>query len=89
MKIKHLGFAAGVAAGLIGWSGAALADGKATFEGICAECHEAADFEGEPAADLQETISQIVKGELKHKKKLTLSDAEVAEIASFLAAGGK
>ncbi len=89
MNIKHLGFAAGLAAGLIGWSGAALADGKGTFEGVCAECHDAADFEGEAAADLQEVISQIVNGEVKHKKKLTLSDAEVAEIASFLAAGGK
>jgi mono/diheme cytochrome c family protein len=89
MNIKHLGLAAGLAAGLVGWSGAALADGKATFEGICAECHDAADFEGEAVADLQATIGQIVKGELKHKKKLTLSDAEVAEIASFLAAGGK
>ena len=89
MKTRILGIAAGTLAGIIGWSGAALADGKATFESICAECHEAADFEGEPAADLQVTIGQIVNGEIKHKKKLSLSDDQVAEIASFLAAGGK
>lgn len=89
MKTRILGIAAGTLAGIIGWSGAALADGKATFDNICSECHEAADFEGEPAGDLQETIGQIVNGEIKHKKKLTLTDDQVAEIASFLAAGGK
>ena len=89
MKTRILGIAAGTLAGIIGWSGAALADGKAPFDSICAECHDAADFEGEPATGLEVTIGQIVNGEIKHKKELKLSDDQVAEIASFLAAGGK
>jgi cytochrome c553 len=37
------------------FGGAALADaaaGKAKFEEVCSDCHEAADYKGKSAADL-------------------------------------
>lgn len=72
------------------WAGAACADaaaGKAKFNGVCAECHEAADFEGEDAAALAASIKKIVAGQTKHKKALTLTDTEIANLAEFMSAG--
>ncbi len=89
MKTRYLGFAIGIAAGFIGFSGAVLADGKATFDSICSDCHEADDFEGESVDELKETISQIVDGEIDHKKELKLSDQEIADMAAFYSSGGK
>ncbi len=89
MNSIRLGLVTTAACALAGFSGASLADGKATFEGICGECHEAADFEGEDVTELSGIINDIVSGELKHKKKLTLSEQEITDIATFLASGGK
>jgi Cytochrome c553 len=78
--------------GLAGFSGIASADaaaGKAKFAAVCAECHEAADFEGQSAAKLTEQIKGIVAGTTKHKKALKLSDAEIADLAAFMSGGGK
>jgi mono/diheme cytochrome c family protein len=72
-----------------GWCGAALADGKAKFAADCAECHEAGDFEGEDAKALADTIKKISAGQMKHKSKITLSDAEITEIAGYMSKGGK
>jgi len=80
------------AAGLAGYSGAWLADaaaGKATFDEICAECHEAADFEGEDAAEVTATVKKIVAGQMKHKKALKLTDEQAADVAAYMASGGK
>jgi mono/diheme cytochrome c family protein len=63
--------------------------GKATFTSICAECHEAGDFEGEDPKALSQTIHEIVAGTHKHKKKLTLNDQQISDVAAYLAAGGK
>ena len=71
---------------------AALADaaaGKATFNDVCSECHETADFEGENAAELTATIKKIAAGQMKHKKAMKLTDAQAAEVAAFIAAGDK
>ena len=79
-------------AGLAGFGSAALADaaaGKATFDSICSECHEAADFEGEDAAAMTETIKKISAGQMKHKKALKLTDQQAADVAAFMASGGK
>jgi mono/diheme cytochrome c family protein len=75
--------------GAAGWGMAANADaaGKAKFEAACAECHEAGDFAGEDAKGLADTIKKIVAGQQKHKNKLTLTDAEIASLASFMSAG--
>ena len=86
-------FAVAVATlGLAGFSGVASADaaaGKAKFEATCAECHEVADFEGEDAAALSATLKKMVAGQQKHKTPLKLSDAEIADLAAHIAAGGK
>lgn len=92
MKMSRL-FVVGLATlGLAGWSLSASADaaaGKAKFEAACADCHEAGDFEGEDAAALADSLKQIVGGQLKHKKAITLSDQEIADVAAFMASGGK
>ena len=61
------------------------AAGKATFNDICSECHEVADFEGEDAAELTATIKKIAAGQMKHKKALKLTDAQAADVAAFMA----
>jgi mono/diheme cytochrome c family protein len=89
MKIKSLLVVSIAAMGFAGYGSAALADAKATFTDVCSECHETADFEGEDAAELTATIKKIVAKQMKHKKALTLTDQQAAEMATFLAAGGK
>ena len=77
---------------LSGFSSIAAADtaaGKAKFTDACAECHEVADFEGESAKDLADTLKKIVAGQQKHKNALKLSDAEITNLAEYIAAGGK
>lgn len=79
-----------LAAGALVFSGAALAGDAAAGEqkaDMCLNCHEpAADFEGLKAADIEKKIKAIVGGQTKHQKKLTLSDADIADIAAFFAA---
>jgi cytochrome c553 len=78
---------AAAAAVTFSWSGLALADGKAKFEAQCADCHEAKDFAGKPAADLETKIKGISAGTVKHKGKIKVSDADAKELAAFMAAG--
>jgi mono/diheme cytochrome c family protein len=59
--------------------------GKAKVQQVCSECHEVADFKGKSEAELKSRISDIVAGKIKHKKKLQLTDDEVANIAAYLA----
>jgi mono/diheme cytochrome c family protein len=92
MKINKLATVAVAVAGLVGYSGASLAanaGGKATFEQICSECHEPADFEGEDAAEVTATVKKIVAGQMKHKKALKLTDKEISDVAAFMSSGGK
>ena len=63
------------------------AAGKTKVEGACAECHEVADFEGSDAQALADTLKKMVAGQEKHKKALKLSDAEIADLAAYMAAG--
>ncbi|HSN70248.1 MAG TPA: hypothetical protein VLT59_02015 [Steroidobacteraceae bacterium] len=74
------------------WGGAALsadvAAGQAKADEACGDCHEAADFAGEDAAALVGLIKGVVSGEVKHKPKLELSDAEIANIAAYWASAG-
>jgi len=92
MKIKQLLTISLAAAGLAGYSGASLADaaaGKATFDEICSECHEAADFEGEDAKEVAATIKKISAGQMKHKKAIKLTDEQADDMAAFFTSGGK
>jgi mono/diheme cytochrome c family protein len=89
MKVSKFLFVTVATLGAAGWGMAANADaaGKAKFEAACAECHEAGDFAGEDAKGLEDTLKKIVAGQQKHKNKLTLTDAEIASVASFMSTG--
>jgi cytochrome c553 len=75
---------AGIAVGSTALADAAA--GKAKFEGVCADCHEAADFKGKSAADLTQAMKDISSGKTKHKGKVKLSDAEIADVIAHLGA---
>jgi mono/diheme cytochrome c family protein len=70
--------------------GAQAADvkaGKTAAQAQCAECHAARDWDGESAASLESLIRDIVAGKVKHKQKLNLSDADIANIAAYWGQG--
>ena len=91
MKMSKVLMVAVAGLGMAGWGMAANADaaGKAKFDAACAECHEAGDFEGEDAKALADSIKKIASGAMKHKSKITLSDAEITSVAAYMASGGK
>ena len=66
-----------------------VAAGRASAQTKCSQCHEADDWEGESAASLESLIGDIVAGKVKHKGKLDLSPAEIANIAAYWGAGKK
>lgn len=63
--------------------------GRSAAQSKCTECHEADDWEGEDAASLESLIRDIVAGKVKHKRKLELTAAEIANIAAYWGQGGK
>lgn len=66
-----------------------VAAGKGAAQAKCAQCHDADDWEGEDAGSLESLIRDIVAGKVKHKGKLELSPAEIANIAAYWGQGGK
>lgn len=87
MKTGRMFVVAVAALGMAGWSLSALADGKATFEKTCAECHEVGDFKGEDVKGLTDSIKKIAAGQMKHKAKITLSDADISAVATYMSTG--
>ena len=72
-------------------AGVAAADiqaGKAASQ-KCVQCHEADDWEGEDAASLESLIKDIVAGKVKHKTRIDLTPAEIANIAGYWETGGR
>jgi mono/diheme cytochrome c family protein len=63
--------------------------GRSVAQSKCGECHDADDWEGEDAASLESLIRDIVAGKVKHKRKLELDPAEIANIAAYWGQGGK
>ncbi|HTW76033.1 MAG TPA: hypothetical protein VMD56_14065 [Steroidobacteraceae bacterium] len=51
----------------------------------CATCHQPADWQGSSAGQIQDKISGVVAGKLKHPKKLDLTPAQIADIAAYWA----
>ncbi len=92
MNMSRLVVLASAFAALAGFGSTAYADaaaGKATFTNICSECHEVGDFDGEDPKEVAATVKSIVAGTTKHKKALKLTDQEIADVAAYMAAGGK
>jgi cytochrome c553 len=85
-------FTALTALTLLSWGGAALsadvAAGQAKADEACGDCHDPADWEGESAAAIEGMIKDVVAGKVKHKGKIELSEAEIANIAAFWGGGG-
>jgi mono/diheme cytochrome c family protein len=75
--------------GVAGATAADVAAGRVAAQAKCVECHEADDWEGESAASLESIIRDIVAGQVKHKRKLELTPAEIANIAAYWGAGKK
>jgi len=70
--------------------GAQAADvkaGKMAAQTHCIQCHAAHDWDGEDASSLESLIRDIAAGKVKHKQKITLSDADIANIAAYWGQG--
>ena len=92
MKRSSLLMTAALAlAGQAGLADAAdVAAGKAKVDAVCAECHEAADWQGSGEAELAKLIDGVAKGTTRHpKKKVELTDADVANVAAYWASAAK
>ncbi|HEX2495127.1 MAG TPA: hypothetical protein VHK24_15245 [Steroidobacter sp.] len=59
--------------------------GKAIAEARCSQCHEADDWDGEEATSLESLMRDIAAGKVKHKTRLDLSPAEIANVAAYWA----
>ncbi|HUN27286.1 MAG TPA: hypothetical protein VMU67_13355 [Steroidobacteraceae bacterium] len=80
-----------VAAALLAATAARAADpaaGKAEFQKTCSNCHDLADWKGKSEAQLEGMIKNVVAGKTKHPRKLALSDAQIADIATWASSGG-
>ena len=60
-----------------------VAAGKKKYDEVCSSCHDKADSTGKSAALVESRIKEVVNGLVKHKKKLKLTDAEIANLAAF------
>lgn len=87
MKTRTIVLAAALALGFSGGAAAADAAAGADKAKPCLKCHEADEYAGTPAADIESKIKAIVAGTTKHKNKLTLAEADIQDIAAFFAAG--
>ena len=64
--------------------------GKVKVAQQCAECHRAADWDGETNAQLQSLLRDIAAGRLAHRKRpLTLSEKDIVDIAAYWTNGRK
>lgn len=72
----------------VGAGAADIQGGKAASQ-KCVQCHEADDWEGEDAASLESLIKDIIAGKVKHKTRIDLTPAEIANIAAYWETGGR
>ena len=89
--MKRLALTAAVAASMMVFGAAQAGDAAAgkTKAESCEDCHAPEDFEGSTVAELTQAIKDVVSGEIEHKKeKVSVSDADAADIAAYWASGG-
>lgn len=60
------------------------AGGKIVKE-VCSACHDPSTWKGKSAAQIDALIHQVVAGKVMHPRKLTLTDAEMADVAAYWA----
>ena len=60
------------------------AAGQKKFAGSCAGCHQLKSYAGKSEAELTTELKGIVAGTVKHPKKLTLNDTEIADVAAYI-----
>ena len=64
-------------------SAADVAAGEALVKQVCSECHDPSMWKGKSSAEIDALIHQVVAGKVTHPKKLTLTDAQMADIAAY------
>jgi mono/diheme cytochrome c family protein len=62
--------------------------GKAEFQKVCSQCHDASDWAGKSEAQLGVMIKNVATGKAKHPKKLDLTQDQIDGIAAWVSSGG-
>ena len=61
-----------------------IAAGQQVFEHNCAACHQLKGYAGKSDAELEAALKGMVAGTVAHPKKLTLSPADIADVAAYI-----
>ena len=78
--------AAVVALGMtVAATAADVAAGEAIVKQVCSACHDPSMWKGKSAAEIDADIHKVVAGKVAHPKKLTLTDAQMADVAAYWA----
>ncbi len=62
-----------------------VAAGKSLVKQVCSACHDPSMWKGKSAAQIDALIHEVVAGKVTHPRKLTLTDAQMADIAAYWA----
>lgn len=74
----------GISAAALSAHAADSVAGQKIYAGTCAACHQLKSYAGKSDAELETQIKGVVAGTVKHPKKLTLSDADVSNVAAYI-----
>lgn len=66
-------------------SAADIAAGGTIVKQVCSACHDPSAWKGKTPAQIDALIHEVVAGKVMHPKKLTLSDAQMADVAAYWA----
>ena len=86
--LRHTMVVIAIAAALGACAAARAADAAAggkIVEQVCSSCHDPASWKGKSAAQIDALIHQVVAGKVMHPRKLTLTDAQMADVAAYWA----
>ncbi len=62
-----------------------VAAGEALVKQVCSACHDPTMWKGKSPAQIDALIHEVVAGKVTHPQKLTLTDAQMADIAAYWA----